>query len=243
MALNLNVNNFKSLIKKGTVNHVIDNVKLVFTPQHATTAMRGPDLISVVKSNNNVLIGLKKADEIDMCFINPLTNVLPYLEILRGDTVDTIIEDGYIELKESPHTVKISLFHPNVMSTFDSNRQPNIDFFVDFHPNEDFVNFLDKTKRVCISHSKIFLGVKNEFLYVRAGGPENELTSEIKLNLVESDFQDMEMTFNYKSFINLIGLINPEFTVSVSYDPERQLGLLKVRNEDETEVFYITSRI
>jgi len=239
----LNVNNFKSLIKKGTVHHVIDNIKLVFTPQHAISAMRGTDLISVVKAPNNVLTGLKRQDEIDFCFVNPIANVLPYLDILRGETVAVTIEQGYIELKEPPHVVRISLFHQNVVTPFDSDRQPNIDFFVSFNPDERFANFIDKTKRVCATHGRIFLGVKDGFLYVRAGGAANELASEIKLNLVESDHEDVELNFNYKSFINLVGLIDPEFGISVSYDQEQELGLLKVENPDKSEVYYIMSRI
>jgi hypothetical protein len=243
MAVSLNVNNFKSLIKKSTVNHVIDNIKMVFTPRHAISAMRGTDLISVVRLENNILTGLKKADEIDFCFVNPLSNVLPYLDILRAEQVGLVIEDGYIELKESPHTVKISLFHQNVVTPFDADRQPNIDFFVSFRPDEQFANFIDKTKRVCATHGRIFIGTKDGFLYVRAGGAANELASEIKLNLVESDFEDVELNFNYKSFINLIGLIDQDFNISVSYDTEQELGLLRVENADKSEIYYIMSRI
>lgn len=243
MSVQLNVNNFKSLIKKGTVNHVIDNIKMIFTPQTAVSAMRGTNLISCVKTNNNILTGLKKADEIEFCFVSPLSNVLPYLEILQGDNVNVKIENGYIELKEPPHTVKISLLHPNMATHFDPSRQPNIDFFVAFNPTEQFANFIDKSKRVCAAHGKIFLGVKDGFLYVRAGGVATELTSEIKLNIVESDFEDVELNFEYKGFINLFGLINPEFTISVSYDTEQEIGLLKAENADKSEVYYQMSRL
>lgn len=243
MAVQLNVSNFKSLIKRGSVNHVIDNVKLIFTPQHALSAMRGTDLISMVKVPNDVLTGLKRQDEIDFCFVNPLSNVLPYLEILQGDDVAVTFEQGYIELKEPPHNVRISLFHPNVVTPFDLDRQPNIDFFVDFTPDDRFANFIDKTKRVCATHGRIFLGTKDGFLYVRAGGAANELASEIKLNLVASDFRDVELNFNYKSFINMIGLISPDFTISVAFEEERELGLMKAENTDKSETYYLMSRI
>jgi hypothetical protein len=253
MAVQLNVNNFKNLIKRGSVNHVIDNVKLIFTPQLAVSSMRGTDLISCVKVDNNILTGLKKADVIDFCFVNPLSNVLPYLEILRGDNVNVKIEDGYLELAEPPHTVKISLFHQNVVTPFDSDRQPKIEFFVQFNPDERFANFIDKTKRVCASHGRIYLGTKGGFLYIRAGGAANELTSEIKLNLVETDFEikssdgkEIELNFNYKSFINMIGLINQDFSVSVAFDDDQDLGLIKAAKGDNgtsSEYYYLMSRI
>ena len=244
MAVRLNVSNFKSLMKRGSVNFVIDNIKLIFTPQFATAAMRGTDLISVVKVPNDVLSGLKRQDEIDFCFISPLSNVLPYLDILREDDVSVTIEQGYLELKEPPHVVKISLFNPNVMTPFDPDRQPNIEFFVSFIPDERFATFVDKTKRVCATHGRIFLGVAAGQLYIRAGGVINELASEIKLNLVETDFaSDVELSFNYKSFINLVGLISPGFTISVAYDVEQELGLIRVSNPDQSEVYYLMSRI
>jgi hypothetical protein len=243
MAVQLNVNNFKMLMKKGTINYVIDNVKMTFTQQSAVSSMRGTNLLSCVKLENNILTGLKKADEIDFCFVSPLSNVLPYLEILRENVVDVNIENGYIELKESPHVVKISLLHPNIATHFDATRQPNIESFVSFNPTEQFANFIDKSKRVCAAHGRIFLGVKNGVLYIRAGGALNELTSEIKLNLVESDFQDIELNYNYKSFINLIGLIGPEFTVSISYAVDQELGLMKAESPDKSEVYYQMSTI
>jgi hypothetical protein len=243
MSVQLNVNNFKNLIKRGSVNYVIDNVKLSFTPQHAISAMRGTDLISVVKVPNDVLLGLKRQDEIDFNFVNPLSNVLPYLDILRGDTVAVDIEQGYIELKEAPHVVKITLFHSNVVTPFDVDKKPKISFFVSFATDERFANFIDKTKRVCASHGRIFLGTKGGSLYVRAGGAANELASEIKLDLISTEFKDIELSFNYKSFISLIGLLTPDFTISMAFDEEQELGLIKAENSDSSETFYLMSRI
>jgi len=243
MSVQLNVSKFKDLMRRGTVNHCIENVKVVFTKENAVSAMRGTDLISHVKWPNNILTGLKKADEIDFCFVNPTTEVLPYLEILRGETVDTTIESGHIELKEDPYLVKINLKHPNVVTPFDPDRRPNIDFFVDFHLTEEFLNFLNKTKGVSSSTGRIFLGVKNGFLYARAGGAAGELNSEINLNLVQSEFRDVELSFNYKSFISLVGLIDSVFTLSCAYEEEQELGLIKAVNEAETETYYIMSRI
>jgi len=197
MAVELNVSNFKNLIKRGTVNYAIDNAKLIFTPAKAACAMRGTDLISSVTIDNDVLTGLKRDDEIEFCFVNPLNNVLPYLEILRGDMVTASIKDSCIELAEDPHKVKLTLFHPNVVTPFDTSKRPQIDFFVSFVINEQFINFLDKTKRVCASVGRIYLGVKNGYLYARAGGAANELTSEISLNLVKSGFKDVELNFNF----------------------------------------------
>ncbi len=243
MSVRINVNNFKNLMKKGTVNYCIENVKMTFTPQKAISAMRGTDLISCVKMENNVLTGLKRQDEIDFCFVNPLSNVLPYLEILRGDAVDTKIESNYIEMTELPHVVKVTLFNPNVVTPFELDRTPNIDFFVDFNPGEDFINFLDKTKRVCATSGRIFLGVKAGHLYLRAGIAPNELGSEIKLNLVETGFMEVELNFNYKSFINLIGLLSSEFTISCAYDDDRELGMIRAANADSSETYYLMSRI
>ena len=244
MAVRLIVSNFKSLMKRGSVNFVIDNIKLIFTPQLATVAMMGTDLISVVKIPNDVLLGLKRQDEIDFCFISPLSNVLPYLDILREDNVSVTIEQGYLELKEPPHVVKISLANPNVITPFNPDRQPNFEFFVSFIPDERFATFVDKTKRVCATHGRIFLGTQAGQFYIRAGGVLNESGSEIKLNLIETDFEDdLELSFYYKSFINLFGLISPGFTISVSYATEQELGLIKVSNPDQSEVYYLMSRI
>lgn len=243
MAIQLNVSRFKDLMKRGTVNHAIENVKMVFTREQAVSAMRGTNLISIVKWPNNILTGLKKADEIDFCFVNPVTEVLPYLEILRGEMVDTKIESGYIELKEDPYLVKINLKHPNVVTAFDIDRKPNINFFVDFHLTEEFLNFLSKTKGVSSSTGMIFMGVKDGFLYARAGGAQNELNSEINLNLVPAEFRDIELSFNFKSFTSMVSLIDTNFTLSCAYEEEQELGLIRAVNEGESETYFIMSQI
>jgi hypothetical protein len=246
MALQLNVNNFKNLIRKGTVNHAIENVKLTFTRQKAISAMRGVNLISCVQLSNNVLSGLTKNDEIDFCFVNPVPNVLQYMDILTGENVDLTMADRYLELKEHPHTVRISLFNPNMVTPFDINRSPNIDFFVDFKLDENFSNFIDKTKRVCSANSFIFLGVAGGFFYVRAGDQrtgDTEPTSEIRLNLVESEFKDVELNFDYRSFISVASLINQDFTLSCSYNDDNELGLIRAETPDKSEVYYLMSRL
>jgi hypothetical protein len=240
MSVQLNVNKFKDLMKRGTVNYAIETVKMVFTKESATTSMRGVNLISQVRVPNDILLGLKTADEIDFCFVKPTDNVLPYLEILRSEMVDTSIEDSHIELKENPYIVKISLVHPSVITAFDINHKPDINFFVEFSLTDEFLNFLSKTKNIS---PDIYMGSKGGFLYVRAGGPAGELNSEISLNLVETTFKEIELTFNYKSFLSMISLLNQSFVLSCAYDDDQEIGILRAENPAVTETYYLMSRI
>ena len=203
--------------------------------------MRGGNLISIVNVPNSIITGLK--DEIDLCFVNPLVAVLPYLDVFTSNEVDVKVETGHLEIVESPYTAKLILRSEHVITSFDSDRKRNFDYFSFINMNENLVEFVDRTKRVSAQSGKIYFGTRGGYLYIRVGSDQDELNSEIMLNLVECNFKDIELKFDFKVFMNLFSILDNNFRISFGYVDDQEIGLIYTEKSDGSEMYYMMSRM
>ncbi len=96
--MKLNVDEFKNVLRKGTMNYTIDSIGLVINKDHVKSSMISSDRTALVFLNlpNAMIEGFNVNDEVVWNFTEPNNRVKPYLEILDEEVVPITIKDDKI---------------------------------------------------------------------------------------------------------------------------------------------------
>ena len=96
--MKVNVENFKNVLKKATLNNSIDTVQLLIGPQKIKSKMISGDntCITILDIDNNV-VDIK--EELEFNFSEPSQQLLPYLNLIDEDEVEIIVKNEKIILK------------------------------------------------------------------------------------------------------------------------------------------------
>jgi len=238
--MKIDLRKFEEIVKKGTVGYSIDGLMVKFTKNTVQISMKGIDVISVIKVKNDIL-SLKKDDEVELCFIKPIENVLPYLDVIRNNSVDAVLSDKHLSITDSGYEVKLLLYHQeSIKHLLFDNKKPNIDFNIDIQLNKELYDYIDRTKRINARLQNLYICCEKEKLFLQSG---DEDTSKVKYNFSEYKGEDWVLKFGYRSFISLWGLLNDNFTLSFHYNSDRALGIMKASLPDDTETYYLLSKV
>ena len=123
MDITLNVDKFKEVIKKATLNNSIDCIQLNFEESRVKVGMISSenDIITIINDEND-FIGLTQHDTITFNFNQPSVLLLPYLDVVDEEVASIkIVEDEKItiqsgEQKSNIHFCDESRLRRNVLA-------------------------------------------------------------------------------------------------------------------------------
>ena len=92
----------------------------------------------------------------------------------------------------------------------------------------------------------MYFGVENRVLYIETSDKTNRFSNGIKIELCDVDYEDMVICLDYKNVVNIMSVMNGEetdFTTRFAYVKDQELGMIYFSNEDNSQKFYLMSKI
>jgi hypothetical protein len=239
----LNVDKFKRLVQKATVNFSIESLQLNLDEVGVKSNMisSASDVVAILRVANDVLPEVK--GELQFNFNDPVQDLMPYLNLIDGETVIKVSEEK-ISLLTGKQSSNVFFCAPQIVSVF-SHNEPKANFSV-FHKtavDQDFEKSFDKIKKIGGRFNKVYFGVEKGHFYIETSDKTNSFSNSFRVNLDQIKYNDMSMCFDYKNIVNLMSVIaGEEFSMEFFYVKEHKLGMLKASNEDNSESYYLMSK-
>jgi hypothetical protein len=241
--MNVNVDEFKEVIRKATMNYSIPSVQLLIDGDKVLSGMisEARDIITILEVENNVI---DISDEVEFNFSEPSLNLVPFLNLIDEENADITIQREKIVLKSGHQRSNVHFCSPTIVSTFGSrSAREGTEYFITVETDDYFLEAYSKIKKVGARFGKVYFDVSNKKLSIETADKTNRFSNGLKFDLVETDMNDLTICFDYKNFVNLMSIIgNRSFKMSFAYIEEQNMGMLYAGLEDESEKYYLMSR-
>ena len=251
--ITLNVDKFKEILKKATLNYSIDCIQLNFEESMVKIGMISDenDIVTIINTEND-FVGFSQHDTITFNFNQPSAFLLPHLEIVDGDAAINIIEDEKItikcgEQKSNVHFCDESRLRRNVLT---KAQKDMFDYFTAIAIDESFFKVFDKIKKIGIRYGKVYINVEGNVLSIETADKRNEYSDSLKCSLGMVESKDLTICFDFKNFINLMNVIEYEynkeegkrFNLNIAYLPLSDGGMVHAVATDNTEQYFLFNR-
>jgi hypothetical protein len=244
----VNIPYFLDLLRKATCNYSIDNVKLIFSTDKYKVGMRGNGCIVLLNGDNDIITGIKENDTWELLFSNVSKNVKTYFDLIVPD------EDGFadVTLKEEKLILKSGNQKSNLffcadvsVDTFDGDgpKQTGEEVY-NIQLDQSFIDTYSLIKKVGASFGKIYFSVKDNVLSMEATDKTSPYNNGMSITIGETDYEDLDIRFDFKTFNNIMTLINgdfEDFSFRIGYVPKSNGGMVSFEKDDGSERYYIIS--
>ncbi|MFW6377419.1 MAG: hypothetical protein ACOCZ5_02285 [bacterium] len=195
------------------------------------------EVATILNVPNNIFVDVK--DDVQLNFCNPKTELKPFVELIDDEEVTLKIHKNKVILDNN---VKLHFDDPSVVSVFNSDGpQDNIEYFVSFDINDEFINKFNKIKKIGNRFGKIYLTVKDKVLYIETMDKTNTYSNGISFDICETDNNDLTMCFDYQIFVHMMNVIDKNFKMKLSYIEEKEGGMIYTFNDEEK--YFLMSKV
>ena len=239
----LNLEEFKNVISKATINYLVDFVQLNISKDRIQSKMtNGRGSISIINIPNYMILEMKSGDEFQLNFDDPQSGVLPFLNSFDSEEAIFSEQKEKVVLTVNNTRTKISLAFPQDNKIFlpDAPKSSVVPFTT-FKVDSVFQDAYNKIKKVAPKFDKLYFTVEDDVLYLEATDKTNTSSNGVKVDLFTVEEQDPKVIcFPFKSFSNIMSLIgnSDEYSMSLIYVKEQQMGMLSVFKEDKSEQYF-----
>ena len=242
----VNVKRFEDVIRKCTINHLIDYVQLTITPETITTKLINSEknAISILNLPNNVILEMKKGNTLEFNFDEPASQVIPYINLF--DVEEAILEEKKekIQLVSGSLKTKITLCQPQEAKIFgaDAPKAGNKPF-VTIKVNDIFKEAYNKIKKIAPKFNKVYFTVDSGTLYIETTDKTNPASNGIKLDIFScEDEANKTICFPFKNLNSVMSVLDEgSYTVDVYYIEAADMGMVAFIKEDDSEKYYVFS--
>ena len=241
----INVEQLQEVIKKATLNYVIPSVQLKADNEKITTKMRSV--------NNTVVVYLDLKNEaineiqgeIELNFDEPNMKVKPYLNLIDSETINAIVTDDKLTLKDGRHRTNLHFCMSSFVTTF-TGQEPNIPAFYELELTPEVGEYFDKIRKVAGKFEKVYFTVKDKKFSVETTDRTNRFANGINFELGEIDHDDIDICFDFKNFNAVLQCINENlnnFTAKFTWVDAQGAGMVLFENNDSSEKYYLLSKL
>jgi len=251
----LNVEKFKTVLKKFTCNNLTEFASLNFTDGNIQTSIRNMngDVIIINKWPNDVILGINPNEELTMNFTGIPVRIIPTLNAIDEDeTPIEIFDDKIWILSGQGNKRKAYLLFDDesVVENFIIRREPldAIEYFHSMLITEEFLKGdFDKIKKIGARFNKVYLTVDNGILYIETTDKTNLFADGFIIPITEiSDVQDMTICYDLSHITALMQIVEDDidkrFTMNFAWLPEQDRGMIYTNSEDLSERYFLFSR-
>lgn len=248
--IKLNVEKFKQVLKKATLNLSFDSVQLSLSEETISSKMisRDNSAITMLSIPNDGIVRGVGTEPLVLNFVEPNVNLVPFLNLFGEDEIDLVKNESSMVLKHGKQRSTVRLSIEQAISIFTRpGVNPNIQNFVTLPVSDDFVELFGKIKKVGTRFGKVYFGVDDNTLYIETTDREEGFANSLRFELMENiDSRDLSLCYNFKNLVNLMNCLNGEhnsFNLSIATTNvgESVMGMVSVEKSDGTEKYYLTS--
>jgi hypothetical protein len=247
--MRVNVENFKTVLRKATLNMSIDTVQLNFTQNKIESKMitQHSDGIVLLDVPNDVIIGMTENDDFQFNFNEPNQYVMPFLNLIDEDEANLFVHENRITLTVGRQRSNLFFCAPTVVGVFSAGAPlASIDFFHEAEVDEEFVNTFKKIKKVGTRFGRVYFNVEAGILSIEATDKRNTVSNTLKFELSEIESTDLTICFDYGNFAKMMALVEGDFenfTMKLSYLEDRELGMICMQKNDDSENYFLMSKV
>jgi hypothetical protein len=250
--ITMNVNKFKEILMKGTLNYSIDCIQLNFAEGMMRSAMMSGenDIVTLLDMQND-FITLPQHDEVSFNFSQPSIKLLPFLETIDEEEAGIELSDEQIVLTYGQFTSNVHFCHRSVLqrNILNRNQKDDFEYYTELEANESFFNIFNKIKRIGVRFGKIYTNVENGKFRIQTTDRSNMAENGIYYDFHSVDSDDVVVCFNFKNFVNLMSVVEYEFNkedgkrfmLRFAYLDDRG-GMVHAISTDETEQYFLLNR-
>jgi hypothetical protein len=202
------------------------------------------DAMAILNVENTVFPDMPIGDEITFNFSEPNTSLVPYLNLINDSEVSEIkIFDEKVTLIQGKQKSNIFFCSPHIVSVFEADSpRSDIEYFATVDVDDFFNESLSKIKKVGAKFGKIYFGVDNNVLYIETSDKQNRFSNGLRIDLMDVESENMSICLDFKNIVNAISIIGgDDFKLNISYVASQDLGMLYIKNTDETEKYFLMS--
>jgi hypothetical protein len=243
--MKINVEEFRKIVHASTANYLISSLHLNFTPGFVSSAMKSNEgLVSKINVKNLVLEDMVKPDhQVDMYFNDIKTTILPYLALLKDETMNIRIIENGIVLSDNKRNIKL-LFCDSSIVNIATKTNPKIKFNIKL-PFDDIEDAYTDIKKIAARFGKIYIGGEDNELYMETKDGTN-YSNSLKADIGKYDGEDFEACFDYKMFHSVFTSLGDGegFTFNMVYIKDRDAGMIlwEKKEGDESKEYFMVSK-
>lgn len=244
--MEVNINNFKNLLKKCTLNYMIQSVQLKYEDDKIKSKMIDPsqNAVVIINKDNDIIPTL---NDVIFNFMEPRVNVTSYLELFDDEVIPIKLTDNKLSLTQGKQNANMYFCSDNFVSTFGGDDKGiDIEYFYELTIDEVMENMLNKIKKIGGKFGKVYFSVENKTFYMEAVDKSNRFSNGMKFEVDKIDKENLETFYDFKYFNAILTVINDninDFKMKFAYIPEREAGMILFEKNDESEKYYLMSRI
>jgi len=246
--MEINVENFKSFLKKATFNFSIESVQIIIDGDRIQSKMINEEGTAIVNLDveNNVFTGIEDKQELN--FSLPFKQLIPFLNLLDEEEADIKLNDEKMVIISGRQKSNIHFCSPQIVTVFgaDSPRSEVKPFLV-MDIDENFISSFNKIKKIGQKFGKIYFTVDNNSLIMETEDKINRFSNSLKFNLIdklENETDNLILEFKYKNMTDLMTLVSDEgFKLSLFYIKDQEMGMAHVKSLDGCEKYFLMSKM
>jgi hypothetical protein len=246
--MKLNVDEFKNLLEKATLNNSIESVQLIFKDNgnvESKMISTNKDAVAMLDIKNTVLEGAM--GDVEFNFVNPNKDLIPFLSLLDDNTVNINIKDEKIIIVSGNQKLDIHFCSPQIVSKFEGKMDDNIKPFLNMEINDVFTEAFSKIKKVGSRFGFVYFSVKKGVFYIETTDKKNKFSNGLRLDIMDGvDSKDLTLCFNYKNMANMFSVISDsisDFSLNFYYMESHNAGMIRAEKNDKSEVYVVMSVI
>jgi len=242
--MNINIENFKEVIIKATLNFSIDTLQLRFSDRIKSDMIGNGTSIAILNVENNVL---DTNEELVFNFTDLSNNVIPFIALFDNEDIELSLTDLFMKFRDGSQITKVGFASERAIKRLGTDDVKNVDWFFDMTIDKDLIDKFDKIKKIGSRFGKTYIVVKNNTLFIETADKTNRYSNGVKFKLANDiEMEDISLAYVYNDMVNFFHCIEMDldkgFTLKVSYDDEQGLGCIYAFSEDENEKYSLISR-
>ena len=247
--MRVNVENFKTVLRKATLNMSIDTVQLNFTQGKIVSKMitQASDGIVLLDVPNDVIIDMTANDDFQFNFNEPNQYVMPFLNLIDEEEANLFVHENRITLTMGRQRSNLFFCAPTVVSVFTAGGPlDTIDFFHEVNVDESFVATFKKIKKVGTRFGRVYFTVENGKLSIESTDKRNTVSNTLKFELSNIDSSDLTICFDYGNFAKMMSIVEEnfeDFIMKLSYLEAQELGMICMQKNDNSENYFLMSKV
>jgi hypothetical protein len=247
--MDINIVEFKKVLKKATINFSLDSVQLNFSRDKIKSKMttNANDAIAILDLPNSVIPGISEHDEHQFNFHDPNSSLMPYIGLIEDDEqTDINILQEKIILTTGNLKSNIFFCSPAVVAALTRNGlNPGEDFLAEFQLTDEFIHQFNMIKKIGMRFGKVYFSVSNKKFLMETTDKTNRFSNGLRFDLFDLNKDDLNLCFDYKNFVNVMAAIDDDyesFTFHLIFKEENDLGMIFFNKIDDSEHYFLMSK-